>query len=791
MFPTKAGPLLPILLLLFSAQALAQTIPVTIHAVDPKKEPIAFASITARDTEDSAASFRVVADSGGRAQLQLQEGKMYHVSLSAVGYEPAAQTLRARSHAVYNLVATPVAGALNAVTVRAGRPLMRQEDDKTIIDPEPMAAASTNAFEMMEKTPGLFIDQDGNIYLNSTTPATVYINGREQKMSAADMATMLKNLPPNAIASIEVLRTPSARYDASGSGGIVNIVLKKGVRIGLTGSVTAGMQQGHYGNQFIGLNLNQNSGALTWYLNVNTGRRRSFENLHTDRRYISDSLLSQDAFTLYRGNNIFFGYGLSYEWHPKWELSYDGRLSTNGSGSRSSNTSAISHYATGATGLQRTTAVANEGSNKSLSQGLHLKHKIDSAGSEWTTDLSFTVTPNRSSQDFTGGEGSIKNRLQFYAAQSHYIRKLPHRFTFEGGLKSSHVSFRNETEYFRVTGGNRIPDAVRSGAYSYREQIHAAYLQVSKTLGPIVIKAGTRMEHTRMNGTQVLPKDTSFSVQRTDLFPYVYLSRNIMKIAGYDLRAYLVYRRTISRPAYEYLNPSLRFIDPYLFETGNPSLRPQFTTNYEANISVDERPVFAVGINETKDIFNQVLYPTDTSKQVSVRTYDNLGRNRETYFRVLGAIPPGRRYFFVAGAQYNHNFYQGLYENKPLSYKRGSWSLFTYHSFRVTPLTQLSLNGFVRFNGQQQFYELETFGSLNLQLTQQLFNRRLSVTISGNDLLLTNRNGFRILQGSIDAAGYRHGDTRRFGMNIRYHFGMRKKEEQHVFQMESSERAAQ
>ena len=133
------------------------------------------------------------------------------------------------------------------------RPLMRQEDDKTIVDPENLALSSTNAFEILEKTPALFVDQDGNIYLNSTTPAKVYINGREQKMSTADIATMLKSLPPNAIATIEILRTPSARYDASGSGGIVNVVLKKGVRIGLTGSANVGFNQGEYGNRFIGV----------------------------------------------------------------------------------------------------------------------------------------------------------------------------------------------------------------------------------------------------------------------------------------------------------------------------------------------------------------------------------------------------------------------------------------------------------------------------------------------------------------------------------------------------------
>ena len=135
----------------------------------------------------------------------------------------------------------------------------------------------------MEKIPGLFVDQDGNIYISSTTPAKIYINGREQRMSTADIATLLKSLPPGAIASIEILRTPSAKYDASSSGGIVNVVLKKGIKIWVTGSANAGMNQGVYGTQFAGLNMNNSNGRNTSYLNLQISRRNTFEEINTNR----------------------------------------------------------------------------------------------------------------------------------------------------------------------------------------------------------------------------------------------------------------------------------------------------------------------------------------------------------------------------------------------------------------------------------------------------------------------------------------------------------------------------
>ncbi|HEU4472205.1 MAG TPA: outer membrane beta-barrel protein [Flavisolibacter sp.] len=770
------------------ANAQARQVNVRFKLVNAAKEPVPFATLEVISVPDTVRRQQKAADSSGSAVFTLTPDRPYLVRVSSANNQPFEKSLMVRGdNTEYELELKPLTTALNTVVVRAARPLMRQEDDKTIVDPENLAAVSTNAYEILEKTPGLFVDQDGNIYLTSTTPATVYINGREQKMSAADIATMLKNLPPNAIASIEILRTPSARYDASGSGGIVNVVLRKGVRIGLTGSVTAGMNQGRYGNQFLGINLNNNNGLLTTYLNLQYGRRQSYDRLETNRFFSADSLLAQDALTRYKADNLYLGYGLSYQFAKKWEAGYDGRISYNTVDNRSTNLSRIIKLSSSSLAGTNDTRVRNKGSNYNITQGLNLKHRIDSAGSEWTTDLSFTYAPNGTEQTFNTGDGDLDNRLRFFSAQTNLVKKIGRSLTVEAGGKTSLVGFRNSTDYFRLNGNIRETDSVRTGAYRYREYIHAGYVQASKVIRGITFKAGARLEHTDMRGRQIEPDDTSFAIKRTDLFPYVYISKSIMTIAGYDLRAYLVLRRTISRPAYEYLNPTLRFIDPFLFETGNPSLRPQFTWNYEANISVDERPIVAFGVNDTKDIFTQVVYQADTNAKVSLRTYDNLGSNKETYIRLLGAIPPGKRYFFVVGAQYNHNFYNGFYEQKPLSFRRGSWTIFSYHSFRLTPLTQLSMSGFARFKGQQQFYELSTFGEFRASVSQQLFKKKLNLTLSVNDIFRTNRNEFTINQGSINAYGMREADTRRFGLNLRYNFGLRKKEERSMFDVESRE----
>ena len=791
-------PVVPVLLKLFlllplvslSISSKGQDIPVSIKIMNTKKEPVAFATIIVTNRLDTTQQVKKSADSSGNARFNLLKSGQYTFNISAVNYQSVEKRVTLTGNQVNFVYTLEQTGKmLDNVVITSQKPLMRQEDDKTIVDPENLVASSTSGYEVIEKTPGLFVDQDGNIYISSLTPAAVQINGRNMRMSAADIATLLKSLPPGSISKIEIVRTPSAKYDASSSGGVVNVVLKQGVRIGMTGSVNAGIQQGTYGNQFMGFNINNNNGRKSSNLNFNYSRRNSFEQIITDRIFTSDSMLSQDAYTKYPGSNLYGSFGITYELSKKWELTYDATASYNQFDNNSENINELIKISTGEIFSNSLNKVNNEGSNFSIGTGFETKYKIDSLGSEWTNDTWYNHSINKSNQLFStsydspipvlfGGDGIANSDRDYFNFRSDLKLKMKNKFTFEAGLQSYINNFYNRANYFREANGNRADDKSRTNSFRSNENINAVYLQGSKTIGKdFVAKFGTRLENTNLKGRQMVPSDTSYAIHRTDLFPYVYLSKNLMKIAGFDLRAYLIYRRSIRRPYYDQLNPFSRYIDEFLSEVGNPSLRPQFTNNYEANISVDERPILAAGINDTKDIFSNVIYQADSSRSQAYRTYDNLGKNKEWYLRGLGAIPPGGRYFFVLGAQYNHNFYQGIYEGKSLSFKRGTWTFFTYHTFKVDKRSVITLNGFYRLKGQQQFYELSEFGALNASINRKFLKDKLVITLSINDMFYTNKNDFSIQQGSVNAAGTRLADTRRWGINIRYNFGLRKKED--------------
>lgn len=763
----------------------AQTLTVTIR--DSEKSSLPGASVQLTRVPDSSITYAAT-DKSGIARFESIMDGLYLLKMSYLGYQTLEKSINVKSdQRSFEFQLKKDAIALGEVSVTAQRPLIRQEDDKMIIDPLPLANSSTNTLEVLEKTPGLFVDQDGGIYLSSTSPAAVYINGREQKMSTQDVATLLRALPPGSVDRIEVMRTPSTKYDAASSGGIINVILKKGVKLGRFGTISAGMSQGFYGNQFAGFSLNNSGAKSTTYMNVNYSHNDMVEDLNASRSLRPDTSLFQSSRSRQMSHQGYLGYGWNYEAGKKTTLSYDGRISANFPSSSAQSNSTIKTLEEMILS-DADNHIDNKSTFISIQQDFGVVRKFDTLGSELDTKLTYSYNSNNAEQHYSSdyyspmvinilGDGDNLQQRHFILFQSDLTWYFPRKIKMESGIKSTYQDYGSNAEYTVDYGSGQIDDPQRTNAFIYQENINAGYIQASKSFGRFLLKTGVRMEHTYMSGHQTVPSDTSFVVNRADWFPYVYLSRPILKIMGIQLQAYMIYRRTISRPDYQNLNPYIKYIDPFLCEAGNPALKPQFTHNIELNVSFDDTPIFAIGQNYTTDLFTSVVYQDSDQPTLAIRTFDNMGKNRETYIRVMAGIPPGKRYFFALGGQYNYNEYDGFYDNEPFKFQRGSWRFFTYQSLNIFKDTRLTMFGFLMVKGQQGFYELGTFGQLNFGLTQNLFDKKLSITVNMRDVLHTMVTSFTLNQGSISTIGDRYSDNQRFGINLRYNFGMKSKQD--------------
>lgn len=722
--------------------------------------------------------------------FQVKPNTKYLVKVTAAGMMASAFNVQVDSaDTEVSVILSPKVSSLANVLIVSKKPLIKQDDDKTVVDAEVLANSSTNAYEVMEKTPGVIVDQDGNVYLSSTTPATVMINGREMKLSSADLASLLKSLPAGSVSKIEILRTPSAKHDASNSGGMINIVLKKGVKLGTSGSVNLAYFQGVYPTKTFGFNLNKGSDKINSYLSYQFTNRNNFEELNSTRAISRDtSLLTQGSYTTYPTTNNYVNAGIDIQFTPRFNAGYDIRVSGSNGKSHALNGIDIIKTTSGNLVGSNLSYIDNDNRTSYIGNNLSAKYKIDSTGSEWTAQIDYNFFRNRNEQLYqnfnylparptVSGDGANRNRKNIVVLQTDLTLKFPKTLTLESGFKATISNSNNSSAYFKDTGNSvKFVDAFQTNTFKYKEQILAAYMQVSKTFFGFTVKPGLRLEVTDISGRQIIPKDTSLLLKRTDVFPYLFIKHNLFRIFGVTLIGNAIYRRSIRRPYYEILNPYPRYIDQYLFDVGNPALKPQFTTNYEVNVTYDNIPVLAVGINDTKDIFSNVTYQ-DNVTRIAYRTYDNLGRNKEVYAKVIGGIPPGGKYFCYAGVQFNYNRYNGFYEGKPLNYSRSSWTFFMFQEFKATKTLVFNMQGFMRTKGLQNLYELNTFGGLFLSVNKSILKKKANIIVSVNDVLRTNQVSFRLQQGSLDAEGNRLNDTRRLGITFRYNFGIKPKEE--------------
>ena len=738
-------------------------------------------------------TFAGATDTNGIAQIALKENIRYKIRVSAVGFETLEQEILTNK-SEFKVTLKASATQLDEISVTAKKPLITHEDDKAIVDPEPLIQSSTNVMEVLEKTPGVFSDTDGNFYLSSSTPAKIYINGREQRMSAGDLATLLRSLPPNAIEKIEIIRTPSATMDASNTGGSLNLILRKGYNLFGSGSISAGMNQGRYGNRFLNASYSRTAGKTSYYINGGANLGENFNFYENQRKISNASLLDSKSEARSKEQNGMIGYGIAYDLTKKWTVSYDGQLSRSRSDNRNfSTTESLLEQEKVFTNIND---IHSTGRRFFVNQNINTVLKFDSAGSrKLLLDFSGSFLRPESDQTYSNifdrnvpgneGGGTNASTSDFYALRAELTYRFKNKIKLETGGKLSVQDFGSRAEFTRTENGVTTPDLFRNNAFDFNNRIGAYYLQGTRSFGAFSLKTGLRLENTYMYGHQKIPSDTTFKVQRTDLFPFLFLGRKIFSIMGMEMRATLVAQRTIDRPGYSQLNPFRQYVNEFTYQSGNPALKPQFSNNYEMNVSIDGIPILAIGQRHIRNIFTSVLYQDAQNPQITNRTYDNLAKNKETYFRLMGALPPGGKYFFVAGAQFTLNDYSGLYENSPVNFRRGTWRFFTFHELKFDRRSSLMLNGFYMTKGQMQFTELGDFGNLNLSINRRFMKDQLTLTLNASDVLFTNKFNFRINQGNMVADGFQYRDSRRFGINLRYNFG-RKKHTENAFNPDAS-----
>lgn len=753
----KLKSLLTISIMFFTLASFAQIKNgrVSGNVIDGNAKTIESATITLLRVKDSSVAKMSVADKTGKFAFEnVSEGK-YFVSITAVGHQRGfSQTFdinaKTSSVALKTIELIPQEKILGSVTVTAKKPLIEQRIDRTIVNVEASVTnVGSTALEVLEKSPGISVDKDGNISLKGKSGVQIYIDGRPSYLSGADLANLLKSMNANQLDQIEIMTNPPAKYDAAGNAGVINIKTKKNKQFGYNGSITSGYTQGKYPRFNEGFNFNYRNGKLNFFSNLSYNRNHRGEELYITRNFRDQntknitSIFDQVAFMQNQNHFASAKIGLDYSASKKTTLG----IVVNGYYNPStwiSNTNTNIYDPNNSLMSQTKASTRNDEKWKNFSSNFNVRHTFDSTGQEITADLDYIQYRSTSSQplysyyyDNNGNLtqtpdtllGDLPQNITIYSGKVDYTLPLKEGAKLEAGIKSSYVKTDNDANYDTLRNGQMIHDFNRSNHFVYTENINAAYVSYSRPLGKKwSSQLGLRLENTNAKGDQ-LTTNQNFKRDYTQLFPTFYLQYS----ANEKNQFVINYGRRINRPDYGDLNPFIHFLDRYTFEQGNPDLKPQFSHNVELSHTYKGFLTTTLNYSSTTDIIQQVIEQHESTnetfiKRANIASRQQIGISISAY-KQINKWWSGNIYFNA----YNNHF-KGIVNNENVSLYIAGFMVQAQQQFNLGKGWNAEVSGFYRSKGLEGVIFIEPIGQVNAGFSKQVFKNKGTVRLNVRDI---------------------------------------------------------
>ncbi|MBR1775197.1 MAG: TonB-dependent receptor [Bacteroidales bacterium] len=494
--------------------------------------------------------------------------------------------------------------ALEEVKIVAERKRIVTEGDKLTMNVDDgMANMVTNAFELLKLVPGVMIDNSENITLNGQSGVQFQYNGRDMKLDWSAVKDMLKGMTPEMIDSYEVLKNPGVKYDAEGTAGIINIKIKKNQQYGINGSASlVGNYRDdrtyHY-NPSVRLNYVNDKWIISGGLSYTDNYYGDPYGADSSNRYTwigQDTVLFRNIDDKWQGNTkgLDFNFSASYSLDSVSTLgfySYYGNYHQ--PTSEGKHFTFMSHnpayYLTDSL-YNQTGKVKTQ--NNLVYLGLNYVKKMDTMDSKFSMDLDYNNRFNGSERqtilDYynvlpdgsnslsrsTDNKRKLDNKQQNLSFRADYYKPFTKDLIFEAGAKTAFAFSDNDYKSEVLQGATYIDNSMETNRFKYKENINSLYASVTDKFfsSKLSVRLGVRLEQTNTKGTQVV-NDTTIKTHYLNLFPNVKLGWKFKDDNGISLNYY--YR--ISRPYSDNLNPFIRKMSEYSYETGNPELKPQYS----------------------------------------------------------------------------------------------------------------------------------------------------------------------------------------------------------------------
>jgi outer membrane receptor protein involved in Fe transport len=782
-----------VIALSFSASINAQTGTGKISGIviDGSQKTIESSTITLLRAKDSAVVKMGSADKNGKFQFDnIKDGK-YLVSVTAVGHQKGYSDIFEinsvkSSIELKTIELIPQTKALSGVTVTAKRPLVEQKLDRTIINVE---AAATNvgatALEVLEKSPGISVDKDGNISLKGKDGVIVLIDGRQTYLGGQDLANYLRSLNANQLDQIEIMTNPPAKFDAAGNAGVINIKTKKNKQLGYNGSLSVGYGQGFYPKANEGVNFNYRVNKFNFFTNLSHNFGKSYNELSIQRNFRDKdtkqllSYFDQTARMINKNNSENAKIGVDY---------FAGKNTTFGivvtgftSDRDNTNRNVTDIYNSSLVLNNQTKAFSTAKQNwKNFSTNLNFRQQLDTLGTELTADIDYLTYDSKNNTsminsyfDGSGNSttkpdtlvGSLPQNINIYSGKMDYSHPLKKGARFDAGIKSSYVKTDNNANYDSLQNGGIIHDYGRSNHFLYEENINAAYANFVKPINKKwSAQLGLRLENTNAKGNQ-LTTGEKFDRHYTQLFPTAYLQYTANQSNSFVLN----FGRRIRRPDYQSLNPFINFLDRYTFQQGNPNLKPQFSYNVELSHSYKGMLTTTLNYSRTTDIIQMVIEQNESKNETFVKQA-NIANQRQFGIAVNASNSFTKWWKSNLYVNVFNNKFEGIVNNTFVSIDATTLNFNGSQQFQFAKTYSAEVSGFLRTPGLEGVIRGKTFGMMSLGLTKQIMKNKGTVRVNLRDVFKSQNFRGESKYSNIDAAFQERRDSRVVNIGFTYRF---------------------
>jgi len=741
---------------MFSMQSMAQSErKVTGNVMDQTNKPVAAANIALLLAKDSSLVKTAVSNLKGEFEISFSKSGSYLLSYSLVGFEKIYSTefslTEGQNFVARTISLSPEVSKLQDVTVVAKKPLIEVRADKTVFNVEAsINATGSNALELLQKSPGIQVDNNENISMKGKSGVRVYVDGKMMQLDTKDLAAYLKSINSSDMEAIEMISNPSAKYDASGNAGIINIRLKKNKKFGTNGSVNLGLVQGVTPKGNGSVNLNYRDKKVNLFSNIGgfIGDNQSLMDLY---RIQKDTLYDQHSVNINGNKSMNVKAGADYFINNKNTIGIMATTNFSDAETRSSSNTQI-YYQPSGQYVKSLLAYNNiPGSRTNANFNINYRY-IDTTGREINFDADYGLFrgTGRSYQpnNYYGFNNnllySIVNRnstptdIDIYTAKIDAEQKLG-KGKLGYGLKTSFVTTKNTFDFFN-DDPNGVPVKIlnRSNSFTYKENVNAAYANYQQQLNEKwSLQAGLRAEQTNSDGNLTradgsVQNDNRVKRNYLDFFPSAALTFNVNKKNALNL----TFSRRIDRPTYQDLNPFENKLDELTYEKGNAFLRPQYTNSVELTHTFMGFINTTAGYSHVNDFATQV---TDTAGNATYVQQQNLATQQILSFNIGAPLPIRKWWNGYVNVWYNYQLFDGAIGGKEVKINIPSYGAYMQQSFTLGKNYSAELSG--SFNGPSVWgatWRTKSQGGLDVGLQKLLLKKKATVKISATDIFRTN-----------------------------------------------------